>query len=1411
MVPLEASQTDEVTDSLILRRLSWYACLRNGSSMQVGQLGALHLVKHSVSMRYEELKSYQRDSATTTNTKDTDDDQSRWMRSGNVSEIPNPFSMTRDTQLGLRQPRNVLYLRRKLEKNGVAERCGSSTVDDLAFRFLQQKSTMRIYLRSESFASFKTIEVDLTMLTADVVGRACKKFKLDSKEWDEYNLWVRRYGVERLLEEEENPLALQIEWLADMGYTEEDNVSIQKGNEYNKFFQFVLAKRAQASDTVTPALAMVENGKIPAHVMVENPNIYANGSNSSRGSQLKLLDLSGLFLGQALKDKAFKAQFLQEVAEVGVLLARANLLYSVPSQWLSILENLVHLDLSENRLKELPASFTSLQSLTTLDLSQNKFVQIPQQVLGLKQLRHVNLSANFIENAEPGLGKKLPNLEYLDLSRNVIEHLPHDILEQPSLKILTIAKNRVDRLPQVNHTHGLEMVSFQENAIGSYELGPSTAYEITIGRNNITSLSIDEYQNWANLTVLDISRNNLLTLPAEIGNLYALQMLNVEHNQLNSLPKDICQLDSLQWFSAARNNLFSLPIDIARMSALRVLNVQMNFLTCLPDDIFRMASLRVLQAGSNYIQSVPQLAKHGDRSGLPSVPEHSITETDQSTERKKFRRSSSPSKFLYRRMKRRVKPVRCRSQEQSKNTPSESPDSQDYSEGDFGNCFLEELYLGDNRLSPEALYTIGRIRSLRCLNISNNAVNDIGPLMHLTNLQRFWCAGCNLADISSDILHLQRLEAFFVGDNHLMSLPREMEGLNRLQILDVANNVFSTRHQRQIQIALPKGSPKIAPEYLDSALGAYCWQESPTLRIIDLSGNVHLGKPIIYPDTMQVIPPCGTVTSVPCGGEEELPALTVIQEEVQEEFTEEMPAYSGRSGTTLLSAVPELICARPVVLEALPTAPCDAAYVLFEGINGDACAAKAAGIFHKVFMNEVDRNQDDPAHTLVSTFLAINRQIAGLDQASYRCGAMAAGVYIHRNKLHVCNLGTAKVVLCRAGQPVVLTQDHTTTTPKERKRLGCFGAEPPESPGDDRGPLSRALGLFSKPYISAKGTSSTVTLNNSDEVIIIANSAVWEVVTPKMVCCMVRSAPNPHAASRKIRDYVMLYKGKGNIAVTVIYPPKVTARTKKGQISMSSVQEMRKVWSLLEIKEGPEALEKAILTGANVEPPTGDVTLVFTDIKNSTLLWETQETAMRSAVRMHHELMRKILLYRHGYEVKTEGDAFMVAFSSPVNALLWCMDCQRHLMEMAWPQALLNLEECNKSDDKGNKVINGLLVRMGIHSGRPDCERDPTTGRMDYYGPMVNRSARISGVADGGQVVLSRRTLQEIQDVLPAEKLENITISLLGAYKMKGIDEPEIIFQVLPESLKGRISFLTNAAPYVSAEEIQKQLDTAEM
>jgi hypothetical protein len=129
------------------------------------------------------------------------------------------------------------------------------------------------------------------------------------------------------------------------------------------------------------------------------------------------------------------------------------------------------------------------------------------------------------------------------------------------------------------------------------------------------------------------------------------------------------------------------------------------------------------------------------------------------------------------------------------------------------------------------------------------------------------------------------------------------------------------------------------------------------------------------------------------------------------------------------------------------------------------------------------------------------------------------------------------------------------------------------------------------------------------------------------------------------------------------------------------------------------------------DAPSDQVTFVFTDVQSSTNLWESVPDAMNKALEAHDRILRALLQRFRGYEVKTEGDAFMVTFFTPYDALLWCIAVQHALLEHKWPDELGTMSAAaveNTTD--GRKLFAGIRIRMGVHLGYPNCRRNPVTG-----------------------------------------------------------------------------------------------------
>ena len=157
------------------------------------------------------------------------------------------------------------------------------------------------------------------------------------------------------------------------------------------------------------------------------------------------------------------------------------------------------------------------------------------------------------------------------------------------------------------------------------------------------------------------------------------------------------------------------------------------------------------------------------------------------------------------------------------------------------------------------------------------------------------------------------------------------------------------------------------------------------------------------------------------------------------------------------------------------------------------------------------------------------------------------------------------------------------------------------------------------------------------------------------------------------------------------------------------------------------------------ELPSGTVTFLFSDIEESTrLLDELGPEAYREALREHRRVLREVFGRHGGYEVDYQGDAFFVAFQEAVAGAAAAREAQAALAD------------------------GRVRVRMGLHTGTPLL--DPPK----YVGRDVHLAARVMGAGHGGQVLLTQKTREQVDEV----------VRELGEHRLKDFDEPVVLFQL---------------------------------
>ncbi len=162
--------------------------------------------------------------------------------------------------------------------------------------------------------------------------------------------------------------------------------------------------------------------------------------------------------------------------------------------------------------------------------------------------------------------------------------------------------------------------------------------------------------------------------------------------------------------------------------------------------------------------------------------------------------------------------------------------------------------------------------------------------------------------------------------------------------------------------------------------------------------------------------------------------------------------------------------------------------------------------------------------------------------------------------------------------------------------------------------------------------------------------------------------------------------------------------------------------------------------------PTGNVTVLMTDIEGSSALLLQREDRSAAVLADTRRIARAAVRRAGGWEVDARADEFFAVFRHTAEAVGAALTIQRRLRDHAWPD--------------GVKV----LVRMGIHSGRPQLTDS------GYVGVSVNTAARISALGHGGQILVSQAAVHSLGE----ERPEGVSFTDLGEHHLRGLGDQQL-------------------------------------
>jgi internalin A len=350
----------------------------------------------------------------------------------------------------------------------------------------------------------------------------------------------------------------------------------------------------------------------------------------------------------------------------------------------------------------------------TLNLNCHGLHYLPSELATLTQLEELNLAGNDLD----GLGQETcwpPNLTTLNLTCCDIKYLSETNLEAPG---------------------------------------------------SLTNLQY--------LKILNLSRNELTTLPESFGSLQKLEKLDLVYNQLESLPESLGKLSNLSRLSLSNNKIGKLPESLGELSNLSALDLSNNEIGELPESLGKLSNLSRLDLSNNEIGELPESL--GKLSNLDTL-------------------------------------------DLSNNEIGELPESL----GKLSNLWW--LDLSNNEIG-ELSESLSNLSNLDTLDLSDNEIGELPEsLSKLSNLSRLDLSNNEIGELPESLGKLSNLSALYVRNNEIGELPESLSKLSNLKILDLSNNQITKlpsslkelQNLRFLFLVDNPLTPSISPEFLQRA------------------------------------------------------------------------------------------------------------------------------------------------------------------------------------------------------------------------------------------------------------------------------------------------------------------------------------------------------------------------------------------------------------------------------------------------------------------------------------------------------------------------------------------------------------------------------------------------------------------
>ena len=328
-------------------------------------------------------------------------------------------------------------------------------------------------------------------------------------------------------------------------------------------------------------------------------------------------------------------------AKLTDLAAHHNRLETLPAG-IGQLTAVRRLALNRNRLRELPTSLGDLAALEELYLQENQLAALPPSVGKLAKLRILHLMYNRLTALPETIGD-LRKLEVLFCYFNQLESLPASVGNLKALVRLEADENRLAALPdtlgqleELLHFHvdnnrltalppriGKQLDHLRVSGNGLTVLPGTLRANTIVGRNNRLKVIPDEILT--SVVSLDLTNNEVESIPAAIGRAKRLRELKLGRNRLSAIPTEIADADALKILALHDNGIAAIPEAVGSMKSLVELDVRDNQIETVPGALGNLGKLVGFAAADNRLATLPEALFAGTSKAYLHLEHNALT------------------------------------------------------------------------------------------------------------------------------------------------------------------------------------------------------------------------------------------------------------------------------------------------------------------------------------------------------------------------------------------------------------------------------------------------------------------------------------------------------------------------------------------------------------------------------------------------------------------------------------------------------------------------------------------------------------------------------------------------------------------------------------------------------------------